>query len=542
MKPPAALLLALLLAPGLSGCLELLGLDGRPDHAVSRTPVREGAAWNTEGSFLVQVEEDVPVPVRIEARPEGGGRTLVAEGVSDAETPVSLAIPDGTWTIVYWVDGHEWERFEGARFDTTPPDLSGLETLLHAPQGSATLGAGAAVERGADVRVVEQSTGRVVATALPVALSGLPDGVHAYDVVATDPAGNEAVATVQVIAGSATRLPEPRFTAGLVARYTLEATFWDLTDLGAYATVADAQRATPRAAWQGTGRGITPGDPAVRAAIAEAGVTDGMTTAEAALALYRWMFDRLEYKVEDLERTDLLDPAQTIERGGGVCRDLAALYVSLLRGAGVPARLVAGYLAGDVQGFHAWVEFYGGLGPSAWVPVDVSGIGFSNRTGDDLYSDGAMLQAFGAALPGHLPLRALTPEQEQTEWSSAATLGWSKPREAADPQVEFAKDACSEARCGGFWEEQVLCVDGETRERRLAPDRTECDRSFIPRFPARALWVLDYGVEVERAAPGTTVTLSLVYPEPAATQDWQWYGGAFRTDAVAGRVSAEVEP
>src|SRR5205085_262029 len=157
------------------------------------------------------------------------------------------------------------------------------------------LGAGAQPEPGASVRVVDQATGNEVGRGLPLQLDGLGNAVYSYDVLATDPAGNEAVWTVQVVAGTATQLPAGKFDLGVEAR---------------------------------------------------------------------------------LNATDLLDPAQTIANGGGVCRDLAALYVSLLRGDGIPARLVAGYLSGRVEGFHAWVEFYGGTGhgPSAWVPVDVSGI------------------------------------------------------------------------------------------------------------------------------------------------------------------------
>jgi transglutaminase-like putative cysteine protease len=529
-------LLALLLAVPLSGCLDQLGLGGlgRPDHAVSRTPLEPGT-WTTESRFTVQVMEAQPIEVRIEASPPQG-EALVTSGFSDQETPVSMDLPDGTWTVTYFVDGHRWESFSGVRVDTVAPSLAGIDTLVEAPEGSATIGGGAAIAPADRVQVIEQASGSTVATAIPARLSGLADGVHAYDVVATDPAGNQAVATVQVLAGSANELPAGRFTAGIVARYSLTARLWDLADLDAYASPAEARAAAGDLLGEGTG--IAPDDPAVQRAIREAGVDAGMTTAEAALALYRWMFDHLEYQKSRLDESDLLDPAETLAQGGGVCRDLAALYVSLLRGAGIPARLVAGYLAGQVDGFHAWVEFYGG-GADPWIPVDVSGIGASDDPDDDAYTEAAMLQSFAIALPEHLPLRALTPAQERTEWHSAATVSYTKPSRSADPRVEFSKDACNEARCGGFEEARVLCVDLATRERAVV-DRGACRKAFIDGFVSRARWVLDFGVTVASAEPGTTITVAEVFPESAATAEWLSYGGQFTKDAATGRIQAQL--
>lgn len=527
-------LLAAALALPLAGCFEQLGGIGRPDYPVSRTPLKDGE-WTTDARFTVQVLQAEPVEVRIEATP-AAGEPLATSGLSDADNSVSMDLPDGTWTVTYFVDGHKWESFSGVRVDTTPPHLAGLDTLVEAPEGRATIGAGVPVSSADSVQVIDQATGAVVATSLPATIDGLPDGVHAYDVVATDPAGNAAVETVQVLAGKANELPAGKFTAGIVARYSLTVRLWDLTDLDAYASPAAARQAAPT--MLGSGTGITPDDPAVRQAITSAGVTSDMTTAEAALALYRWMFDRLEYQKARLDESDLLDPADTIAQGGGVCRDLAALYVSLLRGAGVPARLVAGYLAGDVDGFHAWVEFYGG-GADPWVPVDVSGIGASDDPDDDAYTEAAMLQAFAIALPEHLPLRALTPAQEQTPWSSAATVTYTKPQRSADPDVEFSKDACSEERCGGFEEERVLCVDLASRDRAVM-DKGSCRKAYIDGFVSRARWVLDYGVQVDSAAPGTTITVGEVFPDSAATVEWLSYGGQFAKDATTGRITADL--
>lgn len=565
-RPPlrrAPLLVALAVAVVTSGCLDFGGL-GAPDYPVSRTPLKSNE-WMTDSRFTVQVMQAEAVEVRIEAKPaEGSGLApLATSGLSNANDAVSIDLPDGTWTVTYFVGGHKWETFTGVRVDTTPPSLDGIETLVEAPQGSATIGGGVTIGSQDRVQVVDQSTGAVVASALPAQVSGLSDGVHAYDVVATDPAGNEAVATVQVLVGSANELPAGRFTAGIVARYSLSVQLWDISDLDAYPSPSEARAAAP--GMLGTGEGITPEDPAVQQAIEDAGVTSGMSTAEVALALYRWMFDHLEYDRSRLSQDTLLTPAQTLQDSedadgadadkdgladdgsgngvrGGVCRDLAALYVSLLRGAGVPARLVAGYLAGTVDGFHAWVEFYGGSGGGSgpWVPVDVSGIGSSDDASDDDYSEAAMLQAFAIALPEHLPLRALTSAQEQTEWSSAATVSYTKPQRSADPRVEFTKDACNTSRCGGFEEEKALCVDLQTRERSIT-EKGACRKAFIDGFVSRARWVLDYGVEVtEPVVPGTTITVGEVFPDSAATTEWLSYGGQFSKDATTGRIKADL--
>jgi transglutaminase-like putative cysteine protease len=63
------------------------------------------------------------------------------------------------------------------------------------------------------------------------------------------------------------------------------------------------------------------------------------------------------------------------DQGQGVCQDMAHLTVALLRGAGLPARYVSGYLHADpsaepgqtvVGESHAWVEYWAG----SWLPCD----------------------------------------------------------------------------------------------------------------------------------------------------------------------------
>ncbi len=54
-----------------------------------------------------------------------------------------------------------------------------------------------------------------------------------------------------------------------------------------------------------------------------------------------------------------------LELRGGVCQDLAHLFVAVARAMGIPARYVSGYLhlqgdGGETTASHAWAE--------AWVP------------------------------------------------------------------------------------------------------------------------------------------------------------------------------
>ena len=66
-----------------------------------------------------------------------------------------------------------------------------------------------------------------------------------------------------------------------------------------------------------------------------------------------WVNKNLEY-IPDPDRCELpLSPAETINRGGGDCEDLAGVAVSLLIAGNIPCRIVLGLYSGIG---HAWVE------------------------------------------------------------------------------------------------------------------------------------------------------------------------------------------
>jgi transglutaminase-like putative cysteine protease len=69
------------------------------------------------------------------------------------------------------------------------------------------------------------------------------------------------------------------------------------------------------------------------------------------------------------------DAQEAWDRGQGVCQDMAQLTVALLRGVGLPARYVSGYLHPQEQAepgstavgqSHAWAEYWAG----SWTPLD----------------------------------------------------------------------------------------------------------------------------------------------------------------------------
>lgn len=84
------------------------------------------------------------------------------------------------------------------------------------------------------------------------------------------------------------------------------------------------------------------------------------------------ILDGVTYRTRDEEGTQ--SPAETLALRSGSCRDIAALFIDLVRYLGFGARAVSGYLfdpsAGndDGQSTHAWAEVY--LPGAGWVAFD----------------------------------------------------------------------------------------------------------------------------------------------------------------------------
>jgi transglutaminase-like putative cysteine protease len=105
-------------------------------------------------------------------------------------------------------------------------------------------------------------------------------------------------------------------------------------------------------------------------------ITRGKTTIlQKARAVYDWTVENT-YRDPSVKGCGLALPGRTLKEnnGGGKCADISAVYVSIARAAGVPARDVYGIRlsnpeSGDItSGFHCWAEFY--LPGTGWVPAD----------------------------------------------------------------------------------------------------------------------------------------------------------------------------
>lgn len=109
--------------------------------------------------------------------------------------------------------------------------------------------------------------------------------------------------------------------------------------------------------------------------IAEQAVTGKTGTLEKARAIYDWVVENT-FRDPNVKGCGLAIPGRTLQQcqGGGKCADLSAVFVTLARAAGIPARDVYGLRlsspkTGDVtSGFHCWAEFY--LPGTGWVMAD----------------------------------------------------------------------------------------------------------------------------------------------------------------------------
>jgi len=80
-----------------------------------------------------------------------------------------------------------------------------------------------------------------------------------------------------------------------------------------------------------------------------------------------------QFRYQMREEAGVQSPAQTINQGGGSCRDYATLFIEACRWLGLASRFVSGYLhapateAGNAT-THAWVEIY--LPGTGWKGFD----------------------------------------------------------------------------------------------------------------------------------------------------------------------------
>lgn len=110
--------------------------------------------------------------------------------------------------------------------------------------------------------------------------------------------------------------------------------------------------------------------------------------AATARAIYDWVVDHVEYKKVGRGWGNG-DTFWACNERYGNCTDFHALFISLARSEGIPARFEIGFPAPEgespveISGYHCWVEFY--LPETGWFPIDASEAAKHPRRRDLLY-------------------------------------------------------------------------------------------------------------------------------------------------------------
>jgi transglutaminase-like putative cysteine protease len=265
------------------------------------------------------------------------------------------------------------------------------------------------------------------------------NGKYEYRVRAVNGAGVPSAWSdpVQVQVTALMTNPGPGgLTYGIHANYTGILHYWDLSDPAQYVTLSQVPAAI--------GSQYLRPEPAIETgnvtlqAIVEATVGSETNTLRIAEKLFVYLYDHTDYDSQKASGADssLQRAGETLDRGQGICGDLAVLYTTLLRIAGVPARPVHGYLdnaLSGIGGFHMWVEVYVGPVDSAhpWMTVDVSGV-----TGTFQPED--LFPYFGIFNPDYLALGTeLNYDRfDDGQWNTWARFRYVTPKGAAKPRVD----------------------------------------------------------------------------------------------------------
>lgn len=267
----------------------------------------------------------------------------------------------------------------------------------------------------------------------------LGNGEYGYRVRARNGAGvvSEWSEPIDVVVKAPMTNPGPgQFDFGLQVNYTGFLNLWDLSDPSRYVTLAQLPPDV-KAEYLGEAPAVETSNETLRALVRQH-VGGETNTLEIAEILFRYLFDATDYnssKPSD-PNSRLQRAGETLDRKGGICGDLAVLYLTLLRIAGVPARPVHGYLdnaRSGIGGFHMWVEVY--VGPAdatrPWMTVDVSGV-----TGS--YTPEQLFAYFGVFNPDYLSLGHERAYDRFTDdqWNTWARFRYSTLEGDPRPRIE----------------------------------------------------------------------------------------------------------
>jgi transglutaminase-like putative cysteine protease len=149
-------------------------------------------------------------------------------------------------------------------------------------------------------------------------------------------------------------------------------------------------------------------------AFAATSFTPGRPLREVVADLARRIATQLEYRTGST--TVRTTQAELLAQGAGVCQDFAHLAIAALRGHGIPARYVSGYIETrpgpgrpklrGADASHAWVSVW--LPGHGWIDID--------PTNNTLVDDGYVVLGWGRDYHDVPPLRGVvfTPGQGST--------------------------------------------------------------------------------------------------------------------------------
>lgn len=95
------------------------------------------------------------------------------------------------------------------------------------------------------------------------------------------------------------------------------------------------------------------------------------TDVEVVSAIYDYLVNHIAYdqeKADTVKQGYLPKPDQTLQEEKGICFDYAALAAAMLRGVGIPCKLVTGYMGAE-EVYHAWNTIY--LKNQGWITVQI---------------------------------------------------------------------------------------------------------------------------------------------------------------------------
>lgn len=92
--------------------------------------------------------------------------------------------------------------------------------------------------------------------------------------------------------------------------------------------------------------------------------------AEKIAAIFKYVTDNISYDKQlaaSVKSGYIPDPDSTLAKGTGICFDYASLFAAMCRSQSIPAKLVMGYVQGNM--YHAWNEVY--TKETGWVTLDL---------------------------------------------------------------------------------------------------------------------------------------------------------------------------